>query len=198
MSLREGWDRLYASDDRPWKGESDLELPAEGAVLELGIGNGKGLTVLSSKAEPIGLDFSRPALLSCRRWHSLPLVQGDATALPFRDSCFQFVAASHLLGHLTLTDRPRAAAEIERVLVDGGGAYINVFGEQDMRCGKGTLVEERTYERGNGIIYHYFLEGEVEALFPQLKVERSWERRMSKRFNGRDELRQERRLLLRK
>jgi ubiquinone/menaquinone biosynthesis C-methylase UbiE len=167
-------------------------------VLELGIGNGKGLTVLSDRAEPIGLDFSRQALLSCRRWHSLPLVQGDATSLPFRDGCFQFVAASHLLGHLTQQDRLKAAQEMVRVLVDGGGAYINVFGELDMRYGKGHEVEERTYERGNGIIYHYFLDGEVEALFPKLKVERSWERLLSKRFLGRDELRQERRLLLRK
>lgn len=198
MSLREGWDRLYSGDERPWKGEADLEIAVEGTVLELGVGNGKGLTMLSDQADVIGLDFSRPALSSCRRWHSLPLVQGDATALPFRDASFSFVSASHLLGHLLLPDRLKAAGEMVRVLAEGGGAYVNVFGQQDLRCGKGKEVEERTYERGNGIIYHYFLEGEVEALFPSLIVERSWERKVSKRFHGKDELRQERRLLLRK
>ncbi|MCG7844821.1 MAG: class I SAM-dependent methyltransferase [Methanomassiliicoccales archaeon] len=198
MSLRDSWDRLYSGDDRPWKGDADFDLSGHGAVLELGVGNGKGLTVLSTEARPIGLDFSRQALLSCRRWHSLPLVQGDVTALPFKEGCFQFVSAAHVLGHLLLEDRIKAAAEALRVLTDGGRMYINVFGEQDMRYGKGTEVEERTYERGNGIICHYFVEGEVEALFSQLSVEKSWERRVTKRFHGKDEVRQERRLLLRK
>jgi ubiquinone/menaquinone biosynthesis C-methylase UbiE len=198
MNLRDSWDRLYSSDDRPWKGDADFRLPGQGTLLELGVGNGKGLTVLSAEARPIGLDFSRQALLSCRRWHSLPLVQGDATALPFKEGCFEFVSASHVLGHLLLKDRIEAASEMLRVLADDGGIYINVFGEQDMRCGKGPEVEERTYERGNGIICHYFMEDEVETLFSRSNVERVWERRVTKRFHGKDEIRQERRLLLRK
>lgn len=195
MSSREGWDRLYTGDSRPWKGGSQDLLEIDGAVLELGVGNGKGLSLFSENARPIGLDFSRQALISCREWHRIPLVLGDAMALPFRDGCFPFISASHVLGHLLTKERERAVAEIARVLSPGGKVFVNVFGEEDMRCGSGREVEERTYERGNGIICHYFLENEVNELFPSLRVERSWERRVHKRFHGQDEVRQERRII---
>ncbi|MCX6650754.1 MAG: methyltransferase domain-containing protein [Methanomassiliicoccales archaeon] len=198
MSQKESWDRLYKRDDRPWKGDPDATLPFEGTVLELGVGNGKGLAALSTNTQPIGLDFSRQALWSCRRWRSLPLLQGDVTALPIRDACMPSIATSHVLGHLLLPDRIDAAMEITRVLANDGRLFISVFGDGDMRCGKGTEVEQRTYERGNGIICHYFAEGEVIELFPDLQLEEEWTRCVSKRYHGRDEVRQERRALLRK
>ncbi|HUT27693.1 MAG TPA: class I SAM-dependent methyltransferase [Methanomassiliicoccales archaeon] len=197
MNTRDSWDRLYAGDDRPWKGEPEAFLPTEGSVLELGVGNGKGLSAFSLDAVPIGLDFSRQALISCRRWHSLPLIQGNVTALPFKDGSFPFVSASHVLGHLIQEERRKAAQEMVRVMTQGGSIYINVFGEGDMRCGKGTEIEERTYERGNGIVCHYFLPGEIGSLFPGLKVIRNWERCVHKRYHGQEEVRQERRYLLR-
>jgi len=166
-----------------------------GPVLELGVGNGKGLSLLPPEAMPIGLDFSLPALRSCRELYDIPLVRGDVTSLPFRDGSFPSVCASHILGHLLEDGRKRAAEEIVRVLAPGGNIFVNVFGEEDMRCGKGHEVEERTYERGNGIICHYFIEGEVEALFPSKSTARSWERRVDKRFHGIDEVRQERRII---
>jgi len=196
MNARDSWDRLYAGDHRPWKGEPEAFLPTEGSVLELGVGNGKGLSAFSLDAIPIGLDFSRQALVSCRRWHSLPLLQGDITALPFKDGSFPFVSASHVLGHLLLEERRKAAKEMVRVVTQGGSIYINVFGEEDMRCGKGSEVEERTFEKGNGIICHYFCQGEVESLFSRSGVHRTWERRIPKRYHGHDEVRQERRYLL--
>jgi SAM-dependent methyltransferase len=198
MSQKDSWDRLYERDDRPWKGDSDAILPFEGPVLELGEGTGKGLAALSPRTDPIGLDLSRPALLSCRRWHSLPLLQGDATSLPFQDRCLPCITVSHLLGHLLLTDRQKAAREIARVLSDDGRLYVNVFGDGDMRCGKGREVEERTFERGNGIICHYFQEGEAASLFPDMHLEHEWVRTVSKRYHGREEVRQERRALLHK
>lgn len=198
MSARESWDRLYEREDRPWKGSSDERLPLHGLVLELGVGNGKNLSAFTSDAQMIGLDFSRPALKGCAKVHGIPLLQADVTALPFRDGCFQGVAASHVLGHLDLSSRLKAAAEIERVLVTDGLLYVSVFGEEDMRFGKGAEVEERTFSRGNGISCHYFLDDEVQALFPAFKEVRAWERRLVKRFHGKDEIRQERRFLLSK
>ena len=198
MRGREAWDRLYRGEGRPWKGEPDATVPLAGRVLELGVGNGKGLSALPVDADPIGLDFSMDALLSCRRWRPVPLVQGDATSLPFRDGCFPSVSASHVLGHLLEDDRQKAAEEISRVLEDGGLLYVSVFGDQDMRCGKGGQVERGTFERGNGIICHYFSEGEVAGLFSGLRPEREWERRLVKRYHGREEVRQERRGLFRK
>lgn len=198
MNAREGWDRLYEGEGRPWKGSSDEELPMHGRVLELGIGNGKNLGAFPADAEVIGLDFSRTALRACAGFHRISLVQADVTALPFRNGCFPGMAASHVLGHLDASSRFRSAGEMERVLAPGGILYVSVFGEEDMRCGKGMETEERTFARGNGIFCHYFLEEEVPTLFPRLRVLRRWERRLNKRYHGRDEIRQERRFLLTK
>ncbi len=194
---RRAWDLLYRNDRHPWKGGQDVELPLTGTVLELGIGNGKNLSALPRGARVIGLDFSRPALLSCRERTAVQLVQANILALPFRDGCMDGIAASHVLGHLDGEGRRRAASEIARVLAPQGLLYVSVFGEEDMRCGKGKEVEELTYLRGNGIACHYFLEGEVPGLFPTLTLERHWERRLDKRYHGRPEVRQERRYLFR-
>ncbi len=196
MSARESWDRLYERDARPWKGSCEQELPMHGLLLELGIGNGKNLTSFPSDASIIGLDFSRSALRGCAKIHRIPLLQADVTALPFRDGSFPNVAASHVLGHLDRDSMRKASAEIGRVLQKGGLLYVSVFGEEDMRFGKGEEVEERTFRRGNGVISHYFLENEVPELFPDLRTIRVWERRMEKRILGKPEVRQERRFLL--
>jgi SAM-dependent methyltransferase len=196
MSARESWDLLYERDERPWKGSSDEELPMHGLVLELGIGNGKNLTAFPSDSTVIGLDFSISALRACNRSHQIPLLQADVTALPFRDGSFPNVAASHVLGHLDSASMRKASAETERVLQKGGLLYISVFGEDDMRFGKGDEVEQRTFQRGNGVITHYFLENEVPELFPDFRTVRTWERRMQKRILGKVEIRQERRFLL--
>lgn len=196
MSARESWDRLYEKEGRPWKGASDEQLPLHGRVLELGIGNGKNLSSFPADVEVIGLDFSRSALLSCGSRRVVHMVQADVIALPFREGSVANVSASHILGHLKASARTKAAAEIERVLRKGGTLYVSVFGEEDMRCGSGREVEERTFERGNGISCHYFQEDEIPALFPGLTALRSWERRLAKRYHGQAETRQERRFLL--
>jgi len=196
MSARESWDLLYERDDRPWKGSCDEELPMHGLVLELGIGNGKNLTAFPSDAAIIGLDFSRSALRACGKLNRIPLLQADVTALPFQDGCFPNVSASHVLGHLDQASMREASLEIGRVLQRGGLLYVSVFGEEDMRFGRGEEVEPRTFRRGNGVITHYFLEKEVPELFPDLRTITAWERRMEKRILGKAEIRQERRFLL--
>lgn len=198
MSARECWDRLYEKEGRPWKGSCDEELRMRGPVLELGIGNGKNLSALPKGAEVVGLDFSRSALMACAGLKRISLLQADVVALPFRDGSFPAIAASHILGHLEAASRLKAAGEMVRTLADGGLLYVSVFGEEDMRCGKGDEVEERTFARGNGIACHYFLENEVPCLFSELEAVRAWERRLEKRYDGKDMVRQERRFLLRK
>lgn len=198
MNGMDAWDLLYLQDRRLWKGRHDEVIPLHGTVLELGVGNGKNLSALPPDAMVIGVDFSRNALLSCIAHHSIPLVQADVLHLPFRDGSVDGISASHILGHLDAASRSRAAAEAERVLRKDGLLYVSVFGERDMRYGKGVEVEERTFRKGNGIACHYFIEGEVESLFPRFKVLRSWERELVKRYNGRVMVRQERRSLLQK
>jgi len=58
-------------------------------------------------------------------------VVADAQALPFTDESFDVVIANHMLYHVP--DRPRAFAEIRRVLVPGGVLHAATNGRDFMR-----------------------------------------------------------------
>jgi SAM-dependent methyltransferase len=99
------------------------ELRGRGEALEIGVGTGRvGLDLASSGLELIGLDLSLPMLLRLRENAGgdvvLPIVQGDATRLPFRDDAFGAALASHVF-HL-IPDFERAVAELVRVVRPGG------------------------------------------------------------------------------
>jgi ubiquinone/menaquinone biosynthesis C-methylase UbiE len=96
-------------------------------VLDLGIGPGTSALEMW-RAEParrhLGLDRSQPMLARARRGAAalgleLPLVRGDALALPFRDGAFDG-ATGHSLLYL-LDDPARALGELHRALRPGGG-----------------------------------------------------------------------------
>jgi len=93
----------------------------------------------------------------------------NITMLPFKESCFDGILCLGVLQHLLLTDRLNAVCEFHRVLKKGSCVYFEAFGESDMRCCGDVQKnsEERTFLRQNGIIYHYFAEGELKKLFEE-------------------------------
>ena len=44
------------------------------------------------------------------------------------------------------------------------------FGKSDLRFGEGNEVEDSSFLRGNGIMTHYFQEGEIPSLFGNLRL----------------------------
>jgi ubiquinone/menaquinone biosynthesis C-methylase UbiE len=170
------WDRKYQGEHPRWRGPSDLSLDIlEGeTVLELGCGDGKTLRALvPGDHQTIGLDFSRKALLALRKrggeLGKAHLVQADCTSLPFPSLSLHHVVAHHVLEHLEAEERRSAAKEVARVLRPGGRLHASVFAKEDLREGKGELVEPSTYAR-EGILYHYFVEEELEGLFDALSL----------------------------
>src|SRR5213592_2654780 len=80
---------------------------AAGRTLDVGCGTGRNLPLYAAGVRVIGLDPARDALLAARRRApGVPLVQGDAQALPFRDAAFDTVVSG--------------LAEVKRVLRPGG------------------------------------------------------------------------------
>jgi SAM-dependent methyltransferase len=98
------------------------ELRERGRVLEIGVGTGQlALPLRAAGIDVVGLDLSMPMLAGAAAkpgGGQLPLIQGDATALPFVDGGFggaYFRWVFHLI--------PRwesAARELVRVVGDGG------------------------------------------------------------------------------
>jgi SAM-dependent methyltransferase len=107
-----------------------------GAVV-LDAGSGPGAYVPGVLAR-VGAGGRVVALdLSLERARAVPYsprvtrVQGDVTALPFRDGSFDVAMAMHMLYHLA--DVGLAAAELRRVLRPGGVLLASTNGERDER-----------------------------------------------------------------
>jgi len=94
--------------------------PVQGRILEIGIGTGRNLPFYPTDVEQVvGLDANPGMLKQLERKRSsspieLELHQASADALPFPDRSFDTVVSTHVL--CSLPDRPRALAEILRVL----------------------------------------------------------------------------------
>lgn len=103
------------------------ELAGRGRVLEVGVGTGRiGLDLVRAGVPVAGLDLSLPMLERLVRNAGdavLPVLQGDATALPFPGDAFGAAVASHVF-HL-VPDYPRALAELVRAVRPGGPVLVS-------------------------------------------------------------------------
>lgn len=189
------WNREY--ERSTWKGHYSLDLlPADleqGRVLDAGCGSGKYSIPFKMRGfDVVGIDVSPKALKmahesSKNRDLDIDFLAADICRIPFLDSSFDIVWCFGVLQHLLLMERTAAIHEFHRVLRNGGYLFIEVFGNEDMRYG-GTEVEEDTFSRENGIIYHYFNKKELEELLHGFSSV-IMESRNEKRFRGTDYMR---------
>jgi ubiquinone/menaquinone biosynthesis C-methylase UbiE len=92
---------------------------ATGSILDIGCGTGRNLPLYGAGARVVGMDVSAPALARARRRRQdVPLVPGDAEALPFRSGAFDTVVSG--LVFCSVPDAARGLSEVRRVLRPGG------------------------------------------------------------------------------
>jgi ubiquinone/menaquinone biosynthesis C-methylase UbiE len=186
------WEADYLARGRLWGGSARHlpDLPCGSRILELGCGNGKTLSGLQAcRWDIIALDFSRHATRLCRQNAGIfadRIVTADARAIPFKSGSFDAVLAFHIIGHMTVEDRKTVASEIFRVLSPGGVLEFSAFSTRDFRCGHGRQIEEGTFQRGNGILTHYFSPGEAISLFSQMSPVSAKDHQWSMRVRGND------------
>ena len=174
-SSSQSWEADYVRRGRLWGGTVQflpVLLPGS-RILELGCGDGKSLIALRERGwEPTGLDFSRHATWLCRQNSGREpvdrVITADARETPFKNSTFDVILATHIIGHMTMEGRTMAAGEIFRLLSPGGTLIFCGFSTRDLRHGIGENVEDGTFRRGNGIITHYFSREDAIALFSSL------------------------------
>jgi ubiquinone/menaquinone biosynthesis C-methylase UbiE len=90
-----------------------------GATLEVGCGTGRNLPLYAVRSRVVALELDRRLLHAARRRAShIPLVVGDAEALPFRARQFDTVTSS--LVFCSVRDPAAGLREVRRVLRPGG------------------------------------------------------------------------------
>jgi ubiquinone/menaquinone biosynthesis C-methylase UbiE len=194
MDERKAWDEQYQQKGNLWRGSAALHFkvsPGE-KILELGCGNGKtSLALFSAGAIVYCLDFSREALLRSSESQdpNIMHILGDVIELPFPEGYFDLVNCSHIFEHLPTEKRRIAALEAIRVLRSGGRLEFQGFSISDMRYGTGQKLEENTFRRGDGIMYHYFTDDEVKDLFPGMQVNFLEHRTQDKRYHAENKVR---------
>ena len=171
---REAWQKLYSKHGLQYGGSGDIG-PLEDIlkpgmlVLDAGCGDGKTTEVIARICEVVGCDFSREGLLTLRMQRDYDrianLVECELGNLPFESEKFDAITCIHALSHSAEAHRAKASKEMVRTLKPGGHLLVEAFGKGDLRYGEGDRAEESSFVRGNGILTHYFAEGELPALF---------------------------------
>jgi SAM-dependent methyltransferase len=183
-SQRYAWEKKYATQGILWARTHDewFRVNETDRVLDLGSGSGK--SARSLKGEVTALDFSLSALRAAVDSPASPTngVCGEATALPFKDSVFDFVRASFILDHLSGPEHKIAVDEMYRVIRRGGRVAIESFSISDARCTMGSVDDKGDSIDGDGITHHYFVKDEVALLLTGFEIdllkEINWEQRI--------------------
>jgi tellurite methyltransferase len=170
----DAWDKKWATVEgrADWLDpERDViallpELKARGArtALDLGCGVGRharflaehGLVVEAIDGSAAGLKVVRE--MAQARGLSLGLRQGNADALAFDDSSFDFVLSWNVIHHGTMGDVGRRLAEIWRVLKPGALYQGTMLPTRNTNYGRGRTVAPDTFvvdgsERGHPHFY---------------------------------------------
>ena len=105
-----------------------LRIPPGARVLEIGCGTGISFEAYPRHCEVVGIDLADDMLERARRriatqgWSHVRVERGDALALAFPESSFDFVLAFHVIS--VVPDPRRMMAEAQRVCRDGGTIVV--------------------------------------------------------------------------
>ena len=136
LDARVFFHQRYSTNRHPWqRWVFDHLTTAEPArILELGCGPGNLWQQNADRIPPgwqvvltdLSAGMLKGAATKLARPDAFQLCEADAQALPFEGAGFDAVIANHMLYHVP--DRPRAFAEVRRVLKPGGKLYAATNG----------------------------------------------------------------------
>ena len=165
-----------------WVFDTLLKLPENARILELGSGPGL-LWKENTSRLPIGWNVTLTDLSSGMldaAWRNL-VVTGrafqfkeiDAQSIPFEEQTFDAVIANHMLYHVP--DRPKAIAEIKRVLKPSGHLIATTVGEHHMQEMMRWYARVHVSKIWESFANPFTLENGLEQLkpyFPQVLISR--------------------------
>lgn len=102
------------------------DLPSGGPILDLGCGSGDLSGMIHSQKRVIGTDFCMGMLKEAKqKFNQLPLSQGDATRLPFKDQSLSGIISAFVIRNVDNLDN--CMSEAYRCLLPGGRIVILEF-----------------------------------------------------------------------
>lgn len=162
----------------PWFNRIEAAI-AEGALLEIGCGEGRDTIVLRSRGYPVvALDRSPGRLLECRARSGGPLLLTNIEqGLPFAGSSFDVIVASLSLHYFSWAASEQLMQEIRRVAMPKAFLLVRVNSVRDVNfgAGAGELLEE-DYYWVRGRKKRFFDEAAVRKLCADLAIEHLAER----------------------
>lgn len=178
LSARNSLHERFSINQRgwhPWVFDQIASLPAQSRILELGCGPG-WLWVHNRQRIPSGWEITlgdlSPGMIDQARRNLAQEGETrfrfeviDAQAIPYPDAAFDAVVANHMLYHVP--DRPRALAEIRRVLKPDGWLYAATNGRDHMAELWQIVLQVGDATRdANRSELHFGLESGLEQLQP--------------------------------
>jgi SAM-dependent methyltransferase len=129
-----------------------LEKHRPARFLDIGLGAGRHTTLAAElgfqtfgiDVSFIGLKHARERLLAARLQAGLS--QASMLALPYMDCSFAVVLSYGVFYYATANEMRRALAEVHRILVPGGKAFVVLRTSDDCRFGKGVRLEHNTFQ----------------------------------------------------
>ena len=165
-----------------WVFDTLLKLPENAKILELGSGHALLWKENSSRIPPgwvITLSDLSSGMLDAA-WRNLVITgrafqfkEIDAQSIPFEEETFDAVIANHMLYHVP--DRPKAFAEIKRVLKPGGHLIATTVGEHHMQEMMNWFRQVHVSKIWDSFANPFTLENGLEQLkpfFPQISISR--------------------------
>jgi SAM-dependent methyltransferase len=172
--------RRFSTNPQPWHRWvfERLDFAADAEILEIGAGPGElwlqnrdripeGWRLTLSDLSSGMLEAAHEALGERTRYQV-----ADVHDLPFADESFDGVIANHMLYHVS--DRPRAFAEIARVLRPRGAFYASTNGRDHLKEIKELYVHSEPWgfrmEEAGDEIGAFFTDVELEEFEDSLEV----------------------------
>lgn len=129
-----------------------LERHHPARFLDIGLGAGRhtklaaelGFRTCGIDISFVGLQHARERLLTADLQASLS--QASMLALPFMDCSFAAVLSYGVFYYGTAHEMKQAIAEVHRILVPGGRAFVVLRTTDDYRFGKGVRLGHNTFE----------------------------------------------------
>ena len=163
-----------------WVFDTLLKLPENAKILELGSGHALLWKENSSRIPPgwvITLSDLSSGMLDAA-WRNLVITgrafqfkEIDAQSIPFEEETFDAVIANHMLYHVP--DRPKAFAEIKRVLKPGGHLVATTVGEHHMQEMMNWFRQVHVSKIWDSFANPFTLENGLKQLkpfFPQISI----------------------------